>query len=222
MLKNTLRKYKRKCTMKKMGGMMASAGKGRKSAGKGKGSAGKGKGSAGKGKGSASRGKGKGSVPALPSLERSVTCSHLIYNSLHNDEDKKDYLKDIFNRDVMIKLALRMLTKDMTDDIIFDLDDKETGIYLSWLRGGTALVTVSIHTGMYDDGSTDKNVRTCIKKGNAHIFFNKLNVIPKQIKFTADDEVLITSVKLTDSEEANTIIHTIIDILRVYVNVQME
>ena len=54
------------------------------------------------------------------------------------------------------------------------------------------------------------------------IFFNKLNVKPKQIKFTADDEVFITSVKLTNSEEANTIITNIIEILRVYVNVQME
>ena len=213
MLKRTLRKYKRKCTMKKMGGMMASAGKGKGTMGKGKSK-------------SKSKGKGKGndnvSVPApLPSLERSVTCSHLIYNSLHNHEDKKDYLKDLFNKDVMIKLALRILSQDMTDDIIFDIDDKDSGIYLSWMRGATALVTVSIHTGRYDDGSTVKNVKTCIKKGNAHIFFNKLNVVPKQIKFTADDEVFLTSVKLTNSEEANTIITKIIEILREYVNVQM-
>ena len=215
MLKHTSKKTKTKRkynTMKnKMGGafaMNASAGKGKsKSKGKGK---------------SKAKGKGNQSVPApLPSLERSVTCSHLIYNSLHNHEDKKDYLKDLFDKDVMIKLALRILSQDMTDDIIFDIDDKDSGIYLSWMRGATALVTVSIHTGMYDDGSTVKNVRTCIKKGNAHIFFNKLNVVPKQIKFTADDDVFMTSVKLTNSEEANTIITTIIEILREYVKVQM-
>jgi hypothetical protein len=218
MLKRTLRRYKRNCTMKKMGGMMASAGRG--SAGRG--SAGRGRGSAGRGRGSAGRGSAGESVNAPSPLKRSLSCSHLIYNSLHNDEDKKEYLKDIFNRDVMIKLALRILTKNMTDDIIFDIDDTDNGIYLSWLRGGIALVTVSIHTGKYDERSTEKTVRTCVKKGNSHIFFNKLNVVPKQIKFTADDEVFITSVKLTNSEEANTIITKIIEILRHYVNVQME
>jgi len=225
MLKRTLRKYKRNRTMKKTGGMMAFAGRGRGrgSAGRGRGSAGKGRGSAGKGRGSAGRESAGGeSVNAPPPLKYSLSCSHLIYNSLHNDEDKKEYLKDIFNRDVMIKLALRILTKNMTDDIIFDIDDTDNGIYLSWLRGGIALVTVSIHTGKYDERSTEKTVRTCVKKGNSHIFFNKLNVVPKQIKFTADDEVFITSVKLTNSEEANTIITKIIEILRHYVNVQME
>ena len=214
MLKRTLRKYKRNCTMKKKtGGMM------------GRGSAGRGSAGRGRGRGRASAGRaspGSESVNAPPPLKHSLSCSHLIYNSLHNDEDKKEYLKDIFNRDIMIKLALRILTKNMTDDIIFDMDDTDNGIYLSWLRGGIALVTVSIHTGKYDERSTEKTVRTCVKKGNSHIFFNKLNVVPKQIKFTADDEVFITSVKLTNSEEANTIIHTIIGILRVYVNVQME
>ena len=207
---------------------MASAGRGsagRGSAGRGsagRGSAGRGR---GRGRGRASPGRasaGRESVNAPPPLKHSLSCSHLIYNSLHNDEDKKEYLKDLFNRDVMIKLALRILTKNMTDDIIFDMDDTDNGIYLSWLRDGIALVTVSIHTGKYDERSTEKTVRTCVKKGNSHIFFNKLNVVPKQIKFTADDEVFITSVKLTNSEEANTIITKIIEILRVYVNVQME
>lgn len=225
MLKRTLRKYKRNCTMKKMGGMMGrgSAGRGSAGRGRGRGSAGRGRESAGRGRGSPGRASaGSESVNAPSKLKRSLSCSHLIYNSLHNDEEKKDYLKDIFNRDIMIKLALRILTKNMTDDIIFDLDDTDNGIYLSWLRGGIALVTVSIHTGKYDERSTEKTVRTCVKKGNSHIFFNKLNVVPKQIKFTADDEVFITSVKLTNSEEANTIITNIIEILRVYVNVQME
>lgn len=33
---------------------------------------------------------GRESVNAPPPLKRSLSCSHLIYNSLHNDEDKKE------------------------------------------------------------------------------------------------------------------------------------
>ena len=185
-------------------------------------------------RGSMGKGKGKGSrvasvnrpsasvneAPEPPPLKRSLTCSHLIYNSLHNQEKKQDFLKDLFEK-TDIKIILRVITSDMTDDIILRLDDTETGVYITWLRDKTELVTISIHTGFYLETATHKMVKSCIKKGNAHIFFNNLNVSPNQIKITASDELIITPVKLTNSEDANTIITTIIEVLNEYTEKKM-
>lgn len=222
-------------------GTMKSAGKGTMGKGTmGKGtinSAGKGKGkgtmnSAGKGKGKGivgkGKGKGKGSrqvnenvlIPPPP-VDRSLSCSHLIYHKLHNDEAERVYLKGLFNDDTTIKSMLHILTSDESEDITFDIDDTQTGVYLNWVRNEKKLVTVTIHTGMYSEGATAKMVDTCVKLGNAHIFFNKLNVIPKQIKITADDEIFITPVKLTRSDEANTIITKIVEILNNYAALKM-
>ena len=189
-----------------------------------------GKGTHGKGMG---KGMGKGSrtasvnlsaslneAPAPLPLKRSLTCTHLIYNSLHNHEEKQEFLKDLFEK-TQINIILRVMSKDMTDDIILRLNDTETGVYITWLRDKTELVTISIHTGMYYEGATHKMVKSCIKKGNAHIFFNDLKVSPNQIKITASDELIITPVKLTNSEDANTIITTIIDVLNNYTELKM-
>ena len=133
-------------------------------------------------------------APAPLPLKRSLTCTHLIYNSLHNHEEKQEFLKDLFEK-TQINIILRVMSKDMTDDIILRLNDTETGVYITWLRDKTELVTISIHTGMYYEGATHKMVKSCIKKGNAHIFFNDLKVSPNQIKITASDELIITPVK---------------------------
>jgi hypothetical protein len=186
------------------------------------------------GRGTPGRGKGKGKgsrVAYRPSasvneavrpgpLKRSLTCSHLIYHSLHNHEEKQEFLKDLFEK-TDIKIILRVLTSDMTDDITLKLNDTETGVYITWVRDKTELVTISIHTGFYLETATHKMVKSCIKKGNAHIFFNDLNVSPNQIKITASDELIITPVKLTNSEDANTIITTIIEVLNNYSELKM-
>ena len=227
-----MRTYKKRTLKKRGGASRGTMGKGTM----GKGTPGRGtpgRGSMGKGSMGKGKGKGKGSraasvnlsasvneAPPPPPLKRSLTCSHLIYNSLHNHEAKKDFLKDLFEK-TDIKIILRVITSDMTDDIILRLDDTETGVYITWLRDKTELVTVTIHTGNYYEDATHKMVKTCIKKGNAHIFFNELNVSPKQIKITASDELIITPVKLTNSEDANTIITTIIEVLNNYSELKM-
>jgi hypothetical protein len=216
----TYKKVKKRNTLKKRGGASrGTMGKGtmsRVTPGKGT-----------MGKGTPGKGRGKGSriasvnEPASPGpLKRSLTCSHLIYDSLHNHEKKQDFLKDLFEK-TDIKIILRVLTSDMTDDITLRLNDTETGVYITWLRDKTELVTISIHTGFYLETATHKMVKSCIKKGNAHIFFNDLNVSPNQIKITASDELIITPVKLTNSEDANTIITTIIEVLNEYTEKKM-
>ena len=227
-----MRTYKKgkRYTLKKRGGAargtMGKGTMGKGTMGKGtpaRGTMGKGtpgKGTPGKGKGKGSRAASVNEAPAPPPLKRSVTCSHLIYNSLHNHEAKQDFLKDLFEK-TRINIILRVMTKDMTDDITLRLNDTESGVYITWLRDKTELVTISIHTGVYLENATHKMVKSCIKKGNAHIFFNDLNVSPNQIKITASDELIITPVKLTNSEDANTIITTIIDVLNNYTEIKM-
>ena len=112
------------------------------------------------------------------------------------------------------------LTQDYSG-LTFRIDDSPRGVYLNWKRNGKKLITVSIHTGRYSRGATSKMVQGCVKKGNAHIYFNKLKVSPRQIKITADDEIFITPVKLTNSREANAIIHKIVDVLNEYSRIHM-
>jgi hypothetical protein len=222
-------KNRKRYTLKRGGAARGTMGKGTMGKGTmGKGTPGKGtmgKGTMGKGKGSrsASVNRPSASVNETVSpgpLKRSLTCSHLIYNSLHNHQEKQEFLKDLLEK-TDIKIILRVLTSDMTDDITLRLNDTETGVYITWLRDKTELVTISIHTGLYLETATHKMVKSCIKKGNAHIFFNDLNVSPNQIKITASDELIITPVKLTNSEDANTIITTIIEVLNNYSELKM-
>jgi len=152
-------------------------------------------------------------------MGRSVTCSHLIYNDLHENEEKQDILTSLFT-EPLIPRMLTSLTSDGSE-ITFKIDDSPRGVYLNWKQNGKKLITVSIHTGRYARGATSKMLQGCVKKGNAHIFFNKLNVIPKQIKITADDEIFISPVKLTNSREANAIINTIVKILNDYSRIHM-
>jgi hypothetical protein len=152
-------------------------------------------------------------------MGRSVTCSHLIYNDLHENEEKQNILTGLFT-EPLIPRMLTSLTSDGSE-ITFKIDDSPRGVYLNWKQNGKKLITVSIHTGRYARGATSKMLQGCVKKGNAHIFFNKLNVIPKQIKITADDEIFISPVKLTNSREANAIINTIVKILNDYSRIHM-
>ena len=161
----------------------------------------------------------KASVRPPSPMGRSVTCSHLIYNDLHENEEKQNILTGLFT-EPLIPRMLTSLTSDGSE-ITFKIDDSPRGVYLNWKQNGKKLITVSIHTGRYARGATSKMLQGCVKKGNAHIFFNKLNVIPKQIKITADDEIFISPVKLTNSREANAIINTIVKILNDYARIHM-
>lgn len=190
-----LKTHKRHNKTRRLGGATF-MGKG-STAGKGTGStAGKGKGStAGKGKGKGSTA-GKGSrrnrPPTPPRLLRSCTRSSMLFDSLYGNEENQNNLKRKFNKDDTIKQALFQLHPqgEVPNDIVFFLNPIESGIYLNWATTGKQILHVTIHTGVYKEGSTARMVDECVQRGNMHITFDLLPH-KDEVKLSVDDKMIV-------------------------------
>ncbi len=133
-------------------------------------------------------------APPPPVLLRSCTRSSMLFNSLHgpHNEANRNKLKRRFKKDDKIIPAIYQLLPphEHPDEIIFELKPKETGVYLNWKSNGETLIHVSIHTGVYAEGTTARMLDRCVEKGNMHIVFDFMP-LKDEVKLSVDNRMKV-------------------------------